>query len=107
MDKKDNNKFVDFVVESFAYKTTLNKSFLNRKPYEAKDPKKQFSFLPGIIKEIKVKKGSTVKAGEPILTLESMKMNNVILSTYSGKVKHVNVKKDDVIPKEHLLIEYV
>ncbi len=101
------NKLTDFVVESAAYKTTLNKSFLNRKPYKANNPKKQFSVLPGTIKEVKVKKGDKVKVGDPVLVLESMKMNNVVLSSYSGKVKEVNVKKDDVIPKQFLMIEYL
>jgi biotin carboxyl carrier protein len=88
------------------YKTLYTKKFANRKKYEANDPKKVLSFIPGTIQDIFVKQGQKVKKGEPMLILESMKMMNKVLVPIDGTVKHINVTKGEKIPKEHLMIEF-
>lgn len=87
------------------YKTTFTKKFTNRKPYEAPNPLMCMSFIPGTIREIKVKEGQKVKKGEPMLILESMKMMNLVRVPVDGKVKKINVKSDEKIPKNHLMVE--
>jgi biotin carboxyl carrier protein len=49
--------------------------------------------LPGVILEIKVKAGDTVKKGDTIMVLEAMKMENNIQSTSDGTVARVSVEK--------------
>ncbi len=53
--------------------------------------------LPGVILDIKVKEGDTVKRGQTLLILEAMKMENDIKSDRDGKVTAVNVSKGDSI----------
>ncbi len=47
--------------------------------------------MPGTVMTVKVKVGDTVKVGDVLLTLETMKMENPIKSKNAGKVKEVSV----------------
>ena len=62
--------------------------------------------MPGLIIDLKVQAGSTVKAGDALLILEAMKMENIIKSSGEGIVKHVKVKKGDSVEKGEVLIEF-
>ena len=53
--------------------------------------------LPGIILEIKVKVGDTVKKGDTVLILEAMKMENNIHADKDGKVIAINVNNGDSV----------
>ena len=49
--------------------------------------------LPGVVLDIKVKVGDTVKKGDTIIVLEAMKMENNIQSTTDGTISKVSVEK--------------
>lgn len=53
--------------------------------------------LPGVILDIKVKVGDTVKKGQTILTLEAMKMENNINADKDGTITAINVSKGDSV----------
>ena len=59
--------------------------------------------LPGKVVSIKCSVGDSVKAGDTVLVLESMKMENAIMAPKSGRVKEIpvaegaNVALDDVL----------
>lgn len=53
--------------------------------------------LPGVIQDIKVKVGDSVKAGDTVLILEAMKMENDVHTTKAGVVKSINVNKGDSV----------
>ena len=53
--------------------------------------------LPGVILEIKVKEGDTVKRGQTLLVLEAMKMENDIRADHAGKVTAIKVSKGESI----------
>ena len=58
--------------------------------------------FPGLIKNLLVAEGATVKEGQPILVLEAMKMDNDITATCDGVVhfqvvKGANVESDAVL----------
>lgn len=61
--------------------------------------------MPGKILEVMVKTGDTVKAGDTLLILEAMKMQNAILASTKGTIKKVLVKEGDTTSKSDLLIE--
>lgn len=61
--------------------------------------------MPGKILEVMVKTGDTVKAGDTLLILEAMKMQNAILASTKGIIKKVLVKEGDTTSKSDLLIE--
>jgi len=62
--------------------------------------------MPGLIIDMKVKAGDTVKAGDQLLILEAMKMENILKSAGEGVVKSVKVKKGDTVEKNQVLIEF-
>ena len=61
--------------------------------------------LPGRIIEIKVKVGDEVKAGQEVVVLEAMKMENAVSTDYSGKVKQVLVQAGDTVATDAVLLE--
>jgi len=62
--------------------------------------------MPGLVIDLKVKSGDTVKAGDPLLILEAMKMENILKSPADAVVKNVKVKKGDSVEKGQVLIEF-
>jgi biotin carboxyl carrier protein len=63
------------------------------------------STLPGQIIAILVKQGDRVKKGQPLILLESMKMENELLSPKNGVISKIHVKLGQVVLKAHLLID--
>ena len=53
--------------------------------------------LPGVILDIKVNVGDTVKKGQVIIILEAMKMENNINADKDGKIAAINVNKGDSV----------
>jgi pyruvate carboxylase subunit B len=102
---KKYDDLVDFPILSMKYKTKLTKKFQNRKKYEAPNPNHILSYIPGTVVDIFVKKGKKLKKGDPILILEAMKMRNQIIMPFDGKIVAIHVKKGDMIPKNHLMVE--
>jgi biotin carboxyl carrier protein len=62
--------------------------------------------MPGLIIELKVAGGDTVNAGDPLLILEAMKMENILKAAGQATVKNVKVKKGDSVEKGQVLIEF-
>ncbi|MHA2504135.1 MAG: biotin/lipoyl-containing protein [Candidatus Kariarchaeaceae archaeon] len=63
--------------------------------------------LPGNVTEIAVKVGDEVAAGQKVLTLEAMKMQNDIVSDGGGVVADVYVKTGDLVSTDQRLIKIV
>ena len=62
--------------------------------------------MPGLIIDLKIKVGDTVNAGDALLILEAMKMENVLKSPAAGLIKTIKVKKGDSVEKGQILIEF-
>lgn len=62
--------------------------------------------MPGLIIALKVKVGDEVKAGDQLLILEAMKMENILKSPGDGTIKMVNVEKGNSVEKGQVLIEF-
>jgi biotin carboxyl carrier protein len=50
--------------------------------------------FPGKILDIMVKEGDAVKAGQPVILLEAMKMENELASPASGVVSQIHAEKN-------------
>jgi len=53
--------------------------------------------MPGLVVDVHVQVGDTVKAGQPLVILVAMKMENEIRAFEGGTVKAVNVQKGDKV----------
>ena len=60
--------------------------------------------LPGTINDIKVKVGDKVSAGDTVVILEAMKMENNIEAETSGTVASINVNKGDAVMEGDTLV---
>ena len=60
--------------------------------------------LPGTINEIKVKVGDKVDAGDTVVVLEAMKMQNNIDAETSGTIASINVNKGDAVMEGDTLV---
>jgi biotin carboxyl carrier protein len=61
--------------------------------------------MPGKIVELLTEEGRDVRAGEPLLILEAMKMQNEIQAPVAGKVKKIHVKSGQSVLKDDIMIE--
>ncbi|TCV90060.1 sodium-extruding oxaloacetate decarboxylase subunit alpha [Sulfurirhabdus autotrophica] len=61
--------------------------------------------MPGTIVDVLVKAGQQVKAGDPVLVIEAMKMENEVQAPASGTIIAVYVKKGDSVTPDEALIE--
>jgi biotin carboxyl carrier protein len=61
--------------------------------------------LPGRVISISVKVGDKVAAGQDVVILEAMKMENNISSDYAGTVKQILVNEGDTVAANAPLIE--
>jgi biotin carboxyl carrier protein len=62
--------------------------------------------MPGLVIDLKVKAGDAVKAGDPLLILEAMKMENILKASGDAIVKNVKTKKGESVEKGQVLIEF-
>ncbi|MDX1653177.1 MAG: biotin/lipoyl-containing protein [Brumimicrobium sp.] len=62
--------------------------------------------MPGRILGFSVEVGMEVTVGTPLLTLEAMKMENVIKAEGEGVVKSLVKKDNDVVEKGELIIDF-
>lgn len=105
LEEHEYGEYPTLSISSGLYKTELTKKFKERKNWVAPNPKEIYTVIPGTILDVYVKTGQEVKQGEILLILEAMKMQNQILMPFDGKIKKVYIKPDDVLKKNHLMIE--
>ena len=61
--------------------------------------------MPGTINDIKVTEGQAVKAGEVLVILEAMKMENEIRATRPGLIAAIHVTVGQSVIRQELLVE--
>jgi biotin carboxyl carrier protein len=61
--------------------------------------------IPGLITHIRVQVGDSVEAGQSILVLEAMKMENEIRAPLSGVVTAVHVTPGQTVARDEVLVE--
>ena len=63
------------------------------------------SSMPGTVVDVMVKVGGKVKAGDTVLVIEAMKMENEVPAPVAGTIKAVNVAKGDSVNPDEALVE--
>jgi biotin carboxyl carrier protein len=59
--------------------------------------------MPGAVLTVHVAPGQTVAAGDPVVTLEAMKMEHVVVASIAGTVGEVPVRPADQVTRGQLL----
>jgi biotin carboxyl carrier protein len=62
--------------------------------------------MPGMVLNILVQEGDTVKKGDALLVLEAMKMENILKSPADGVIKKIAAQKGTAVEKNQLLIQF-
>lgn len=83
---------------------TIPSSSGSKRP-RATDPGHVTTSMPGTVVEVLVNVGDSVKAGDPVLVAEAMKMETEIQSPIDGTVKAIHVAKGDTVNPDEILIE--
>ena len=62
--------------------------------------------MPGLIVRVAVKPGDAVQAGQGVIAIEAMKMENELRAPAAGTVKAVHVEPGRAVEKGALLVEF-
>jgi len=62
--------------------------------------------MPGLVRAVRVQAGDVVAAGDGLLVLEAMKMENEIKAAQAGTIASVKVKPGDAVAKGAVLVEF-
>jgi acetyl/propionyl-CoA carboxylase alpha subunit len=63
--------------------------------------------IPGLVLKVMVSEGLSVQAGDPLLVLESMKMENVLRTQSSCTVVSLGVQPGETVEKGQVLIKFM
>ena len=61
--------------------------------------------MPGVVVEVFVEKGSLVNAGDPVMLIESMKLQTELKAPASGEVRSVSAEAGDSFDKGLVLVD--
>jgi len=59
--------------------------------------------MPGLIIKINKKEGERVEAGEVVMVLEAMKMQNELQAKHGGVIKQIMVKQGETVEMRQVL----
>jgi propionyl-CoA carboxylase alpha chain len=62
--------------------------------------------MPGLLTSVVVAEGQEVKAGEPLVVVEAMKMENVLRAERDGKVARLRAKPGDSLAVDQVILEF-
>lgn len=107
---KDNQVSIQIGHKIFDIETENEHEFLQRKigitPKIAKKTASLKAPMPGMIVEVLVQTGETVKIGQPLLVLKAMKMENIIKSPENGKITALFIEKGMTVEKDAQMIQF-
>ena len=69
-------------------------------------PQKLIAPMPGLVVRVQVAAGDQVEAGQGLVVMEAMKMENELRATAAGAVKAVHAKPGEAVEKGALLVEF-
>ncbi|MBP9693859.1 MAG: acetyl-CoA carboxylase biotin carboxyl carrier protein subunit [Alphaproteobacteria bacterium] len=60
--------------------------------------------MPGLILNVLVEQGQKVEIGQGILSMEAMKMENILKTTIAGTIEKIHVKQGDKVNQRDTLV---
>jgi len=91
--------------KEFAFGSKKEKILTQSSSIKKDSSKKEIvSSLSGLVTSVFVKEGENIKAGQKVLTLSAMKMENEIVSENGGKIKKILVKENQQVKEGEVLI---
>lgn len=99
-------KYYTITVNGVAYSVSVEETAAGAAPVAAAPaaPAPAAAPKPGNILDVKVKPGASVKAGDALVVLEAMKMENEIVAPQDGTVATIDVNKGDVVNSGDTLV---
>ena len=106
-------KYYNITVNGVAYSVSVEETAAGAAPVAAAAPKAAAGAagavavkapMPGNILDVKVSAGASVKAGDVLVILEAMKMENEIVAPQDGTVASINVNKGDTVNSGDVLV---
>ncbi|MDE2731638.1 MAG: acetyl-CoA carboxylase biotin carboxyl carrier protein subunit [Bacteroidota bacterium] len=62
--------------------------------------------MPGMVRQVMVSPGDTIKAGQGLVVLEAMKMENELRATGPGRVRAVHIESGQAVTRDMVLLEF-
>ncbi len=62
--------------------------------------------MPGLVVSIAVSEGDEVQEGQPLATVEAMKMENILRAERKARVKKINAKPGDSLAVDEVIMEF-
>jgi propionyl-CoA carboxylase alpha chain len=77
-------------------------------PFKAPPDLSRFllSPMPGLLVDVAVKPGQTVRAGEKLAVIEAMKMENILVASQDGVVANVKAAKGESLSVDQVILEF-
>lgn len=93
------------IIDDTGYETEIPEGYIRKAKRESAGKNDIRAIIPGVVSEIKVRKGQMVSAGQVVIILEAMKMLNAIEAETAGKVTEILVAAGDRVAKGYLMIK--
>jgi len=93
------------VSDAAAAASALSRSSKGSSRPKASKPGDVTTTMPGTIVDILVKEGDSVRAGDPVVVAEAMKMETEIQAPVDGTVQKIHIAKGDTVNPDEVLIE--
>jgi propionyl-CoA carboxylase alpha chain len=77
-------------------------------PFKAPPDLSKFllSPMPGLLVDIAVQPGQSVRAGEKLAVIEAMKMENILTAAHDGVVAQIKAAKGDSLAVDQVILEF-
>lgn len=88
-----------------AYDTIITEKWKASRAWTRPNPNHLLAAIPGTVLLVIAKVGQSLKKGDPLLTIEAMKMENCILMPMDGTIKAIHAAPGELIKNKQLLVE--
>jgi biotin carboxyl carrier protein len=88
-----------------AYDTILTEKWKASRAWRPPNPNQLLAAIPGTVLKVIAEVGQTLEAGEPLLIIEAMKMENCIVMPFDGTIKAIQAQAGELVKNKQLLVE--